>query len=70
MIKYKEVDVEISDQEKLSEYIKLLRDNAFDDESKIAGKRVILNEDEVSKTLDDLWEKKSIEEYFNIRNFR
>ena len=67
MITFNEVHVDLSDQEKLSEYIKLLRDNAFDDEAKIAGKRVILNEDEVSTTLDDLWEKKSIEEYFNIR---
>lgn len=67
MITFNEVHVDVSDQEKLSEYIKLLRDNAFDDEAKIAGKRVILNEDEVSMTLDDLWEKKSIEEYFNIR---
>jgi hypothetical protein len=67
MLDLNKVNFEVSDQEKLSEYIKLLRDNAFDEEANNVGKRVVLNEDEVSKTLDELWEKKNIEEYFNIR---
>ena len=67
MIQFSDSDVNVSEQEKLAEYIKLLKNNTFDDEAKVAEKRVILTEDESSRALAELWEKNDVESYFYTR---